>query len=48
MLQIAKRNVRFALLKKQFHAVETPFEETEMETRVSCFVLLIDIAALVD
>ena len=48
MLLVAERNARFALLEEEFRAVETPFEETEMQTRVSRLVLLIDVAALID
>ena len=48
VLVIAERNVRFAFLKEEFRAVETPLEETEVETRVARVVLLIDVAALID
>lgn len=48
VLLVAERNARFALLEEEFRAVETPLEETEMQTRVSRFVLLIDVAALID
>ena len=48
MLLVAERNARFALLEGEFRAVETPLEETEMQTRVSRLVLLIDVAALID
>lgn len=48
VLLVAERNARFALFEEEFRAVETPLEETEMQTRVSRLVLLIDVAALID
>ena len=48
VLPVAQRNVRFELLDEQLHAVEAALEETQVETRVSRFVLLVDVAALID
>lgn len=48
MLLVAEGNARLALLQEEFRAVETPLEEAEVKTRVARFVLLIDVAALVD
>ena len=48
MLLVAEGNARLALLQEEFRAVETPLEETEVETRVARVVLLIDVAALID
>ena len=48
MLRVADRTARFAPLEEEFPAAEPPLEETEMQTRVSRLVLLIDVAALID